>query len=74
MATATQTPDGSWEIKITVSNEQYWELVRFGSWAEKGPAESAEVFVRAEVNEKLREHSKRQETLLKDLDKRLAAL
>ena len=48
---------------MTVSNEQYWELVRSGSWAETGPAEIAEVFVKSDVNEKLRDHRKRQEAL-----------
>lgn len=65
MATALQNPDGSWELQINVTNEQYWELVRSGSWAEQGPAEAAEVWVKAETNEKLREHNNRIDRLLR---------
>ena len=65
MATATQQTDGSWELQINVTSDQYWELVRSGSWAEMGPAETAEIWIKAETNEKLREHNSRIEKHLR---------
>ena len=65
MTTATQQPDGSWELQINVTNDQYWELVRSGSWAEMGPAETAEIWIKTETNEKLRKHNDRMDKVLR---------